>query len=164
MAHMPTTRRGRFLFYRARQRRRLEKARRRATAAVFSSDHGYEAATKRSWDLSEYTKQMHSVYPLHPNQHWGGVVFGVEIVRRHAKGLFDYLVLPSPPFYPPDRNSHFKVEVTRGYFRRLKSIPRLRHIPRLPWRHTHAELGPRDYFPFPFYPSGAPSYRSTLGP
>jgi len=161
---MPTTRYGRYRFYRARQRRRLEKARRRAAVQDEVGGPPGSGATKREWDLSEFTKQMPRSYPLKPNHHFASVGFPTTIDPIPSRGVFGVVHLEQLDGFPLGLHYHHDKDESGAFFRRLKSIPRIRHLPRLPWKHAKEDLLPGAFYQPAFYHSGAPSYRSTLPP
>lgn len=161
---MPTTRKGRFEYFKARQRRRLARARfRRAhDSSNLMFGFGGHHMSSREPDISSFTKQEPREYP------------------RVQVNVAYYYVAPSPWRVEPTRGVFGVPEwvpVTAGFpppgyhvskpflgyvSKRLKSIPRLKHIPRKPWKFTKGEILPGDFYPYDVYPSGQPSHRSTL--
>jgi len=165
MAHMPTTRFGRYRFYRERALRRARKARKVSTIGFSDGSPGNGGApTRRQRVIAGFPKQIPRSFPLHPNHGWAFGGFGVTIQRFHSRFRFDQALLPEfvhdryPAWYHPSE------QLTNCYFRRVKRLPRLAHIPVVGYRHGLGELESADFFPFDFYPSGAPSYRSQHFP
>ena len=171
MAHvplgpMPTTRFGRFKFYRRRALRRLERAHRRIPTITGVYTALGEAPTGRAVDLAGYTKQMARSYPLRP------VVWVPQLPPNFWRVKPDREVFGVPletnawwwlPVYHRNRPRHAQRHYTT---RRVKSIPRLKHLGRLPWRHSILAVLDHNHYPsqYPTYPSGQvnPWYVPTL--
>lgn len=114
------------------------------------------------WDLSEFTKQMPRSYPRHPNNAFGFVHFPIIIDPRPGRGVFGVVHLPVIDGLPDGLSYHHKEDKTGAFFRRLKSIPRIKHLPRLGWAHAKESLPKRCFYNLPTYHDGSPSYHSTL--
>lgn len=159
---MPTTRLGRFLFYKQRQLRRRKRRERRANIS-HTKPATDRTRTCRRIDVSGETKQVGRTYPRHPyGDGWDAtdwIAHGWTPPRPGRWGVLGLNDGMPPSLF--DANHPRNVQV--GYHhRRVLSIPRFRHLPRLPYRFTHDQLSPQHYYPYDVYQSGRPSYRSTL--
>lgn len=163
MAIMPTTRRGRFLFYKQRARRRLARVYDRAKR-VRTELSPEDSPPVRRHDVSGYGKQAPRVYPRHfgfkdmtaaewldlgwtppTRERWG-------VARGWSGALIDR------PAWMWGNGT------TTGYYdRRVKRVPRLSHVPLLPWNRSQDGLVAGMVYPFEFYPSGRRSYASLQG-
>jgi len=160
---MPTTRRGRFLFYKQRARKRLkvvyEHAKRKHSTAP--GDH---RPTNRRYDVSGLVKQLPRVYPLH---FWEKSLDEIEYLLRGwtMGGRNRFGVIRHPPVFPTEG---FPFDVRNGtqtgyHDRRVLSVPRLHSLPLLSYPTPRDLVPPGRFFPFAFYPSGRPSYASLQG-
>jgi hypothetical protein len=152
---MPTTRYGRYIFYRnrARRRKRREETRRPST----SIDGKQRTGRHRLWDLwgkqapKEYPRYVHphDAYDWHSTASW---------ITNPKKGVFPVIrdIYRMPPFTWPI--GHPRTSTVGFQWRRVQSMPRARHRPWAPWRFTREELLPGDFYSLEFYPSGARSY------
>lgn len=161
---MPTTRRGRFLFFKARAIRRMK----RVHAKHFSNnplfDYGGHRSMCRTYDVSDYEKQVPRDADLPPT-----------IAHRPPYPLTAWRVQPSRDHWgvievPPGTSdspsgTYHRSEAFVGYHeRRRKSIPRLKHLDLLPYPDPPVEVHWRDRYPFEFYPSGQANPHFPPGP
>lgn len=151
---MPTTRRGRFLFYRDRAMRRVRKAwKRRAFTFALPTDPYFHKAGTRGFDLSGFTVQV----PLTDYDPVGTVfppgTWSVSWLIRPSRGVWGVLI--SPGVYDPLRPGNHAPDARQGYsVRRVLSVPRLKHIPRTGFAGPYDPARAGDYWPFHTYPSG----------
>jgi hypothetical protein len=153
---MPTTRRGRYLFYRSRARRRRDRAWGRGP--VLSNATRRKAG--RRFDLSLFRKQVVQDTPLLRVAPPRGEPFW-EVAGRTKPGRGVWGVVPWPWWFGPlDPTAFHYREPWVGYHhRRLLSLPRLRHLPKLPYPFEIDDLLWWEFYPWSIYPSGRPNPR-----
>lgn len=152
---MPTTRRGRYLFYKKRARRRyFQNEKKRYKPGVKA-----RRTTARKREVHLWGKQVSLTIPLKP---------------RNAPNTFDwttqfwmvkpdYALFGVRPRNPLDglpywANAH-QQEARVGYqVRRVLSIPRLHSAPWQPYKFALVDVPPSRFYPHEFYPSGQRSY------
>jgi hypothetical protein len=157
---MPSTRYARYLFYRRRALKRVKRA--RARHVSLASDYTHK--TERVFDLSSFSKQMPRVFPQRvvgavvggDPQHYPFVVSAAAYRMPPHATIFWVLVIGGQPV------GHARFEYVVYHRRRVLSIAPLKQIPKRPYVYPLNPARPDWYYPFSFYPSGAPSYRSTL--
>lgn len=159
---MPTTRRGRFLFYKARAKRRTKKCHQRRQRVGSPVTNGHNA-TNRAIDKSGETLQMPRVYPRHFPEKWmDAAEWLLHGWTPPAKRKWGWLGDGTWVDAPLGSRGHSRVAVVGYHDRRALSIPRLRHLPRLPYLHPKESLDKGNFYQPDFYPSGGPSWCSTL--
>lgn len=120
--------------------------------------------TNRTVDVSGETKQMPRVYPLHfPEKAMAPAEWIALGWTPPAKGRWGVLGVGTNVEPPLGIRTHPRKAVIGYHDKRVRSTPRLKHLPRLAYQFTHAELVPRNYYRPEFYPSGARSYFSLQG-
>lgn len=154
MPLMPSTRYGRFLFYRSRALRRRHRAWQRTARSGPGVLNRRFGATRRAIDLSPYGKQAIRVYPKKRRKlgvATGGFVFWNVKPARGVWGV-KRTIRTNPAHWGP--NTHHRLS-REGYFsRRVLSLPRLRHLQYKAYAGAVAEVHPRELYPFQWYPSG----------
>ncbi len=153
---MPTTRRGRYLFYRDRARRRRDRA--WARGPVLSGATRRKAG--RRFDLSIFSKQVVQDMPLLRVAPPRGEAFWQVVGRtKPRRGVWG--VVPIPWWFPPAPVGahHARIGAVGYHFRRLLSLPRLKHLPRLPYPLATADLLWWEFYPWTVYASGRPNPR-----
>lgn len=162
--HLPTTRRGRYLVYRTRQKNRRARANRNKARPGNGTFWGSGHATRRQHDPSGFETQEPRSYPLIQNHvHLPPYPIGLWAVTP-AKGRWGRF--PHLPMFPPGAPVPYNPTFPRQFywFRRVLACPKLRHLPLVPYLHAKEDLPPAAFYQPDAYPSGAPSYRSTLPP
>ena len=111
----------------------------------------------RTIDLSDFTKQVISS-DYHPKvvsrQPGEGTVWPYFI--EPARG--QWAILFTPPLFKPLSPTWHRSFAYYGYAqRRVISIPRLRHLPRLPYATPFNADVHNKYYPLETYPSGQPN-------
>lgn len=160
---MPTTKRGRFLLYKARQRRRIKHVYNRAkryTGSVWTLNR----ATSRRYVWSGLTKQMPRVYPQHfPEKSMTAGEWFLAGYFPPSLGVWGIAMgaTPLPQHLPAadPRNG----ATTNYWDRRVKSIPRIHLLTLGAYTQTKAAVTPAMAYPFPAYPSGRVSYARLQG-
>lgn len=161
---MPTTRRGRFLLYKQRQRNRLRRVYQKNRKLTGNVGLAGVRQTNRPRDWSGHTKQMPRVYPRHfPEKAMNATEWAIagwdHPFPKHW-GVVRFI--PGTP--PPVGGVYGPNGAGVGYHdRRVKSIPRLKN---LPWGSYHPEADwadPVACYPFYYYPSGAVSWAGQNG-
>lgn len=157
---MPTTRRGRFLFYKARQRRRWKRLQQRhpSRGGPVNETPGAHP-TSRAIDHSEATKQMQRSYPKRPvySDNNGAETWGWRV--RPQRCVFGVLDSPPTVYLTAGGFTHPHLPVIGYVEKRLKWLPRLKHLPRKPWRYTIDAVEAFNHYPesYVLYPSGMPN-------
>lgn len=151
MSKMPTTRRGRYLFYRARAKRRHK----RIYACLSRPDPDAHAQAARSYDTSGLEMQFVKVggpkYVQSPRPFHFWLLTGRVKPDYKLWGVVPSLV-PHSPFWSP--KTSFRSPVTFYAFRRVHHVPRLKHLPIRPYRFPIAAVDKFSFYPWKFYPSG----------
>jgi hypothetical protein len=160
---MPTTRRGRFLYYKARAVKRNKLARNRG--AYVSPPGGSDAnrVTARGLDHSMWEKQAPKSHPVEPTNYTKGLLPDSAWVVKPAKGRFGVLKHwdLTPPWWGPKTRPTYG---SQGYFeRRVRSIPSQSLWTYLPYLLPKSALRKGDVYPFATYPSGRPSFAASKG-
>lgn len=157
---MPTTRRGRFLYFRARSQRRRKREQTRTPGLIVS---GNRATCRRKywnlWGKQEPTTIKGDVY-FDGTWDWESPAAWITQPAYKRWGVIadpnDYLGLP--PY------THHPTTATVGYQRRrVLSIPSARQREWQPYRHPKEALPPTQFYGLEFYPSGQQSYASLQG-
>lgn len=156
---MPTTRRGRYIFYRQRARRRR---RRLETKLSRPGAHARRQAARmldaRSAPMQ--VEKLHGLkYVISPRPPFFWLVAGRVKPDRGVWGVVPNLF---PPFGSWGPNTHFREPTTFYAFRRVHHLPRLKHLPRLPYPFPISALDPFQFYPYPVYPSGHLNPRAWL--
>ena len=125
---MPTTRRGRYLYFRARMQRRLALIRKRH----FRRPAGLLQIGHKGYDLSGFGFQAPKSYPrvvgADPTQTGP---FGGEVLPANEERPFP--VAKSPPGTDAEIVTQLKHRQAIGYHkRRVLRVPRVKHVPRRP--------------------------------
>lgn len=157
---MPTTRRGRYEFYRKRALRRQKLLRQRHP---YQGDFTENRRCSRKPDNQFTPQQAPEKYlppdrPPFPETYW--------LLPGHVKpdkGIWGVVQIEN--FLPPGTVLTHGLEksITGYYFRRVKSCPRLHHWTYLPRVGPMPPDGSHAFYPFEFYPSGAYNPRWWFG-
>lgn len=160
---MPTTRRGRYLYYRERAIRRNKLARGRGGWVSEPGGSDGNRTTGRGIDFSEWTKQVPKTYPKEPTAFNGGLLHDLFWKVKPTKGRFG--VPHYSPIYPPwwGPNTHDTYNGGFYFHRRIRSIPPQSWWTYKPYLLPKSALKKGDVYPFEKYPSGAPSFASGMG-
>lgn len=159
---MPTTRRGRFLHYRAKAKRRRREVRETIPSAAFlDGTPGGSRATCRPRDTAGAPLQQPRDYPRRPVYAEIDASTGWRVVPAYKRfGVREWV-------QPLRFGWGLKTRPTEAYLhyhkRRLLWIPSLRQLPWRPYRHAQNALLPGQFYPFEFYPSGRLSYAAAQG-
>jgi hypothetical protein len=154
---MPTTRRGRFLHYKKRQRRRLRRCDRRYSSDGTGGMGRTRHETQRAFDLSGFDKQQPRTYPIRERVYAPVPSDSVFWRVPPSAGVFG---VPDLPFvqtlwpYPP---AHPRGPIHNYYEKRMKSVPRLKYIPKKPYLFPPGAVPVEKMYPGQFYPSGQPN-------
>jgi hypothetical protein len=153
---MPTTRRERYLYYRARAWKRHRRNEKRASrASIFSG-----GLTGRQRDLSGCVVQLPPIHaPKYvqsprPPHFW-------EMPGRIKPDFQLWGVVPQTHPRDPSwaADTHFRRAFMFYAFRRVKHVRRLKHYPWLPYKQPLSAVPWWASYPFEFYPSGRPNPR-----
>lgn len=116
--------------------------------------------TKRALDTSAATIQVERSYPI--TDQAAGNVYPSWLIRP-GRGQWGVPLYFRPYRYWHDGRDYNPERRYLGYaWRRVKWVPRLGQLTPLPWSMPQNLLNADQLYPFDFYPSGRPSYRSTL--
>ncbi len=162
--HLPPTRRGRYLLYRLRQKNRRRYAATRSPSLPAAGYYNGGHATRLGCVLFGWEKQTGRTYPLDPTHFTDPPLPRAAWRVPPSRGVWG--VLPLLPPYESGVGHEFHASYARqGYFkRRVTSTPKVRHLEKRAYLFAKEDLPPGAFYPFDLYPSGAPSYRSTLPP
>lgn len=151
---MPTTRRGRFLFYRDRAMRRRRKVWRRRQHYSAVGNDGWKMSGSRTRDLTGYFIKQVPVTDYRPVPPVLGLVIpDAAWLVKPERGVWGVLELLDVwrPFKP---NSHAPFARRDYAKRRVWYTPRLANLPFVPFVAPYDPTRPELYYPFEFYPSG----------
>lgn len=151
---MPTTRRGRYLLYRRRAMSRVGRAWRSRPYLDTPTGTRMHRSGCRQYVLFGYTKQVPITdyvvsspfprqFPIQP-QVW---------LVKPERGVWGVFVHP-PDEVPGKPWLHRRTAYHDHRKRRVLSIPRLKHLDRLPYQSPVVQDVVKKYYPFEYYPSG----------
>lgn len=156
---MPTTRRERYRFYRARARRRARRLASLGSAEEFGTGVTAKRLTTRRLDHAGDRVQLPRVYPLRPvwmdNASGGDDFWAV----KPARGVWGVPGMPEPALplgWAPTTNRKGPWQFYA--FRRVKHRAKLRAYARLPLPFPKEVLPEGAFFRRHFYPSGAVTF------
>lgn len=156
---MPTTRRGRFIFYRDRAQRRHTRIWKDHWRPSLHG-HGF---TSRGWDTTgfrfQFPKSFGPKYVQSPRPTTFWLPSGV--IKPKYK-LFPFVPVPFPKPFWWGPKTHWTSAHAGFWHRRIHHVPPLKHVPRLPYRYPISVIGPFMGYPFTTYPSGQPNPRGWL--
>lgn len=159
MAHMPTTRRGRYEFFRARAQARHLRLSRNAFRPSVLSNH----LTSRTYQTDHLRMQFPKVYgppdviSPRPPFFW----LGPGKIKPRFKLLpRAYWVFGPPPHGGPD--THWTFALVNFLFRKVHHVPPLKHLPRKPYALPLSAIPADRGYPFMTYPSGQHNPRGWI--
>lgn len=154
MPHMPTTRGGRFIFYRNRQLNRHDRMWNRSPHPPATEPGTGKHSTRRPHDWSDFTLQNARSYHFGPGYICPFNAQAAPWLVTPARGRWGVLdwTKPFDPWWAPTTNYRWAI---LGYrLRRIRSVPRITHIPHGPYRQPMAAVDLREFYRREFYPSG----------
>ena len=162
---MPTTRRGRYLVYRKRQKQRRRRAARSHASLGHHFLYGTGHVTRRGRILADYGMQVPKVYPREPTHYHRNLHINLLWNVRPAYKVWGIPSAISRPVGIEPHHYHPDFNWQNVFKRRVKSCPKLRHLALSPYRFNKADLPTEAFYHWPYYPSGEMSYwlRRLLG-